>query len=103
MIKIESDGGPASYYDFHPDWQTLNDYIEYKSEYQWGADSFHLANITKACCRWGEKNGTTQDYDAKKIAYSALRILRRSQGKAGVQAFLKTLSESAQFQERTTT
>ena len=97
--KIKSDGGPASYYDFLPDWQTLNDYIEYKSEDQWGADSFHLANITKAGCRWGDKDGTTKTYDAKKIVYSALRILRRLSGKAEVQKFLKELMDDPQFKD----
>jgi len=95
--KIKSDGGPSSYYDFPPDWKTLNDYIEYKSEKQWGADSFHLANITKAGCRWGDKEGTTKVYDAKKIVYSALRILRRLCGKQVVRDFLQELLKDDQF------
>lgn len=97
MNKIKSDGGPSSYYDFPPEWVTLNDYIEFKSEFQWGADSFHLANITKAGCRWGDKDGTSKPYDAKKIVYSALRILRRLCGADEVQKFLKELSEDVQF------
>jgi hypothetical protein len=96
-VKIKSDGGPASYYDFPPDWQTLNDYIEYKSEHQWGADSFHLANITKAGCRWGDKDGTSKTYDARKIVYSALRILRRLCGAEEVRKFLWELLEDDQF------
>lgn len=95
--KIESDGGPSKYYDFPPSWTTLNDYIEYKSEHQWGADSFHLANITKAGCRWGDKNGTTKTYDAKKIVYSALRILRRLSGTQSVRDFLQDLLDDDQF------
>lgn len=98
--KISSDGGPASYYDFPDTWQTLNDYIEHKSDSQWGADSFHLANITKAACRWGDKEGTTKAYDARKIVYSALRILRRIGGPEAVQAYLKGLLVDKQFQPR---
>lgn len=98
--KIASDGGPASYYDFPAAWQTLNDYIEHKSGSQWGADSFHLANITKAACRWGDKEGTTKAYDARKIVYSALRILRRICGPEAVQEYLKELQADKQFQGR---
>jgi hypothetical protein len=94
---IKSDGGPASYYDFPPDWTTLNDYIEYKSGAQWGADSFHWGNITKAGCRWGDKEGTTKEYDAKKVVYSALRILRRLCGNKIVQDFLSELAKDPQF------
>jgi len=95
--RIESNGGPSSYYDFPAHWTTLNDYIEYKSEKQWGADSFHLANITKAGCRWGDKDGTTKAYDARKIVYSALRILRRLCGTQAVRTFLEELLEDEQF------
>jgi len=97
MAKISSNGGPSEYYDFPPDWKTLNDYIEYKSEFQWGADSFHLANITKAGCRWGDKEGTSKLYDSKKIVYSALRIMRRLAGADEVQAFLRGVLEDEQF------
>ena len=96
-MTIKSDGGPSTYYDFPPEWTTLNDYIEYKSEYQWGADSFHLANITKAGCRWGDKDGTSKSYDSKKIVYSSLRILRRLCGAEEVQKFLKELLDDPQF------
>jgi len=95
--KINSDGGPSTYYDFPPEWVTLNDYIEHKSESQWGADSFHLANITKAGCRWGDKEGTSKTYDARKIVYSALRILRRLGGTQSVRIFLQGLLEEEQF------
>lgn len=92
-----SDGGPSTYYDFPGDWTTLNDYIEYKSERQWGADSFHLANITKAGCRWGGKGGTTKLYDAKKIIYSAARIIKRLEGNEGLRGYLNSLLEDEQF------
>lgn len=95
--KINSDGGPSKYYDFPPKWTTLNDYIEYKSEHQWGADSFHLANITKAGCRWGDKEGTTKVYDAKKIIYSAVRILKRLTGPSAVKEYLEELLKDPQF------
>lgn len=97
QATVRSSGGPSSYYDFLSEWITLNDYIEYKSEWQWGADSFHLANITKAGCRWGDKEGTSKVYDAKKIVYSALRILRRLTGNKNVRAFLQELLNDEQF------
>ena len=97
MTRGTRDGGSSWYYVCLTDWKTLNDYIEYKSEFQWGADSFHLANITKAGCRWGDKDGTSKLYDSKKIVYSALRILRRLAGASEVQKFLKELLQDDQF------
>jgi hypothetical protein len=92
-----SNGGPSSYYDFPAEWSTLNDYIEHKSIHQWKEHSFHLGNITKAGCRWGDKGGTTKEYDARKIVYSGLRILGMLKGKTAVKEYLMELLNDEQF------
>lgn len=96
-MKINSDGGPSNYYDFQPDWITWNDLADYKSKAQWKEHSFHLGNIGKAIFRWGEKNGTTKTYDAKKIVYSALRVLLMLEGKKAVKDYLELLLKDEQF------
>ena len=92
-----SDGGPSDYYDFPSSWNTLNDYIEYKSDKQWGVDSFHWGNVTKALCRWGDKSGTSLPYDAKKVIYSACRVLARLSGKEKLRKYLQELLDDPQF------
>lgn len=94
---IESDGGPSNYYDFPSSWGTFNDFIEHKSINQWKGYSFHLGNIGKAICRWGDKGGTTEKYDAKKIIYSACRVLKMMVGAKGVREYLNTLLDDPQF------
>ena len=91
------DGGPSDYYDFPSSWNTLNDYIEYKSDKQWGADSFHWGNVTKALCRWGDKDGTSLPYDAKKVIYSGCRVLARLSGKEKLRKYLQELLDDPQF------
>lgn len=95
--KIKSDGGPSTYYDFKDDWVTWNDLADYKSANQWGKYSFHLGNIGKALMRWGDKKGTSPNYDARKIVYSGLRVLVMMEGKARVQQYLDNLREDKQF------
>ena len=94
---INSDGGPTKYYDFMPEWVTWNDLADYKASEQWKEHSFHLGNIGKAIYRWGEKNGTSKTYDAKKIVYSALRVLMMIEGKENVKAYLQDLLKDSQF------
>jgi len=94
---VNSDGGPTSYYDFPPDWKTWNDFADYKAQQQWKEHSFHLGNIGKAICRWGDKGGTTKSYDARKIVYSGLRVLLMLEGKENVQEYLDNLREDPQF------
>lgn len=94
---IESDGGPSSYYDFDPDWKTWNDFADYKSQAQWKEHSFHLGNVGKSICRWGDKGGTTKSYDARKIVYSGLRVLMMIEGKECVREYLEDLRENPQF------
>jgi len=73
-------GGSSEYYDFNPEWETLNDLMDEKAEYQWKEHTHYLHNIMKAAFRWGAKNGTSKGYDARKIVYYALRILRSLEG-----------------------
>lgn len=95
--SIKSDGGPSSYYDFPKGYTTLNDIIEDKSKTQWLEHSFHLANIMKAAFRWGDKDGTTKEYDAKKMIYSAARILRNEAGEAELRDYMEGLLNDPQF------
>ena len=95
--SIKSNGGPSKYYDFEPDWATWNDFADYKSTHQWKEHSFHLGNVGKVLCRWGDKEGTTKDYDARKIVYSGLRTLLMLEGKDSVREYLNSLLEDNQF------
>jgi hypothetical protein len=97
--KINSDGGPTDYYDFPASWTTFNDFIEHKSQTQWRGFSFHLGNIGKALCRWGDKKGTTEEYDAKKIIYSGVRILKMIIGTGATRRYLQRLLDDPQFKE----
>lgn len=92
-----SDGGPSSYYDWPAHWNTLNDFIEDKSVNQWKGYSFHLGNIVKAVTRWGDKEGTTEEYDAKKIIYSGCRVLKMIAGKEKLRTYLQSLLDDPQF------
>ena len=96
-VKPITDGGPSGYYDLVEGWHTLNDWIEYKSEYQWGKYSFHLANIVKALTRWGDKEGTTLEYDTKKIIYSGARVLKMIVGTEKLREYLERLLDDKQF------
>jgi len=94
---INSDGGPSAYYDFKGGWKTWNDFADYKSTKQWKEHSFHLGNVGKVLCRWGDKLGTTKAYDARKIVYSGLRVLLMLEGKDSVKTYLKSLLDDEQF------
>lgn len=98
-LKIIADGGPQKYYDWPSEWNTLNDFIEDKSVKQWKGYSFHLGNIVKAVTRWGDKSGTTEEYDAKKIIYSGARVLKMIVGKEKLRAYLQSLLDDPQFKE----
>ena len=92
-----SDGGPSAYYDFKEGWSTWNDFADYKATKQWKEHSFHLGNVGKVLCRWGDKLGTTRSYDARKIVYSGLRVLLMLEGKDSVKTYLKSLLDDEQF------
>lgn len=84
---ITSDGGPSMYYDFPEGAITLNDLIEHKNM------DFHRGNTFKACWRFGTKEGTTKEYDCRKIIYSGARMLMRE---VGTEALRKTLIDMLQ-------
>lgn len=67
--RERSDGGSTRYYDLPTGAVDLNDLIEHKGM------SFAQGNIFKACYRLGEKDGTTQAYDLRKIIFFAQRML----------------------------
>lgn len=94
---ILSDGGPSGYYDVPKNVVTLNDIVEWKSDTQWLGDSFHLANVLKAAWRWGEKDGTSKAYDARKLMYTGARLLRKYEGNEAVISALRTLLNDPQF------
>jgi hypothetical protein len=97
MSKTKSDGGPSAYYDLPKGVVTLNDLIEVKGDAQWLGDTFHLANIVKAAWRWGDKEGTTKDYDARKFIYSGARLLLKLKGTAALRETLQQMLDDPQF------
>jgi hypothetical protein len=99
-IKDKSHGGPSSYYDMpFKEWETTNDMMEYLAEHKWGKYSIHLKDIFKGLCRWGDKEGTTVEYDTRKTIYYGLRVLRMLKGKKAVQDYLTELANDKQFKE----
>ena len=95
-----SDGGPQLYYDLpFKDWVTVNDMIDYLSQKQWGWRSYIFKDILKACFRFGEKEGTTEAYDAKKIIYYGVRLLMSVTDKATTREYLQQLLDDRQFKE----
>lgn len=97
--KVKSDGGPASYYDFKDKYKTLNDVIEEKAEHQWKEYTWQLGNIFKAIWRWDNKDGTTSEYDVKKIIYYGCRIMMRMVGVEKLRAYLFIILNDPQFQD----
>lgn len=70
----KSDGGSSDYYTIPMNAKDLQDLIEYKRM------EFGMANIFKACYRFGEKSGTDKRYDLNKIIWFANRELARLGG-----------------------
>jgi len=95
--KIKTDGGPAKYYDLPPNAVTLNDLIEFKSYNQWLGDTAHLFNIFKAAWRWGIKEGTSKEYDARKFIYSGARLLMHYAGVEATRETLQKMLDDKQF------
>ncbi len=94
ILNTAPTGGPSEYYDFPEGAITLNDLIEDKDM------GFHRGNIFKACWRWGTKEGTSKEYDARKIIYSGSRLLKKIAGVKSLRETLKTMLNDPQFQER---
>lgn len=96
--KVEPHGGPSSYYDLpFSRWVTVNDMMEYLAEHKWGKFGIHLKDIFKGVCRWGDKEGTTVEYDTKKIIYYGCRILMMVSGKQGLRTYLHSILNDPQF------
>ena len=94
---IKSDGGPSTYYDFPENCKTLNDLIEWKGDSQWLGDSFHLSNVVKAAWRWGIKDGTTKQYDSRKLIYTGARLLMKHSSVEDVRETLNNMLKDKQF------
>lgn len=98
MSKSKSTGGPSSYYDFpFKSWVTLNDFIEHLAEHRWGKFSPNLKDILKAVVRWGDKDGTTVEYDANKLLYYSCRVLQQAAGQDKLREALQKILEDPQF------
>lgn len=97
--KEELTGGPQSYYDFDNKWKTFNDVAEWLATSRWHGNTIQLFNIFKACFRWGEKNGTTKVYDAKKIVYYGFRLLISLTSKQDGREYLQSLLDDPQFKD----
>ena len=95
---IKSTGGPSGYYDFPAGATTLNDVMEYLAAKRWLGDALHLKDIFKAAWRWGSKEGTTKPYDARKIIYSAARLLMMYAGIEETRKTLQDMLDDKQFQ-----
>ena len=94
----KSDGGASSYYDFPAGATTLNDVMEDLAANRWHGDALHLKDIFKAAWRWGEKEGTTKAYDARKIIYYGARLLMLYAGVEALRTTLQSLLDDKQFQ-----
>ena len=99
--KVTPHGGPQSYYDMPFDsWVTTNDMMEYLAEHKWGKFGIHLKDIFKGLCRWGDKSGTTIEYDTRKIIYYGCRVLMMVVGVKALRSYLHELLNDKQFSER---
>ena len=90
----------GSYYNFpFKDWFTVNDMLDYMAQKQWGWRSYIFKDIIKACFRFGQKEGTTEVYDAEKIIYYGTRLLMSVSDKATARKYLQQLLDDKQFKE----
>ena len=65
--QVKSDGWATSYYDIPDHVKDLDDLIAH-----FGLN-WHMANVLKACCRYGKKEGVTKQYDLNKIKFMVER------------------------------
>ena len=66
--RDESGGGSSKYYELPPNARELDDLIVAKNM------PWYIANIFKACYRWGEKN--SHQYEADKIEWMSGRLTK---------------------------
>ena len=98
LVRTEAKIG--GYYNFpFKDWITVNDMLDYMSQKQWGWRSYIFKDITKACFRFGQKEGTTEVYDAEKIIYYGTRLLMSVSDKATARKYLQQILDDKQFKE----
>lgn len=97
-MTTHSDGGPSDYYDFQQGWKTWNDFAEYKAINQWGAYSLHFKDVGKLMCRFGAKEGTSEEYDLNKGVYSFLRM-KEMMRKGSAREYLLRLLDDPQFND----
>jgi hypothetical protein len=101
VVNKTSSGGPSEYYDMpYSTWVTTNDQMEYLAEHKWGKYAIHLKDIFKGLCRWGDKSGTTVEYDSRKIIYYGCRVLMMVVGAAELRVYLNELLDDKQFQSK---
>jgi hypothetical protein len=101
VINKTSSGGPSVYYDMpYSTWITTNDQMEYLAEHKWGKYAIHLKDIFKGLCRWGDKSGTTVEYDSRKIIYYGCRVLMMVVGAKELRVYLNELLDDKQFQSK---
>ena len=72
--RAKPTGGSSDYYKLPDDATQLQDLIEVKNM------NGNIKDIFKACYRYGQKDGTTDEYDARKMVYYSLRELGRITG-----------------------
>lgn len=90
----------GSYYNFpFQKFATVNDMLDYMSQKQWGWRSYIFKDIVKACFRFGQKEGTTEVYDAEKIIYYGTRLLMSVSDKTTTRKYLQQLLDDKQFKE----
>lgn len=98
VAMVAPQGGPSKYYDMpFSEWTTTNDMMEYLAEHKWGRYGIHLKDILKGICRWGDKQGTTIEYDARKIIYYGVRVLQLAVGRTEMRAYLREILHDPQF------
>ena len=96
--QVKPHGGATAYYDMpFADWCTSNDMMEYLAEHKWGRYGIHLKDIFKGLCRWGDKEGTTIEYDTRKTVYYACRVLKMMVGTTKMRQYLQELLDDKQF------
>ena len=75
-LPHKSDGGGGSnYYDLPEGAEQLQDLIEFRNM------NGNLKDVFKACYRMGLKDGTSDEYDTRKLVYYAIRELGRILGR----------------------
>ena len=99
-LVVATEAKIGNYYNFpFKDWTTVNDMLDYMSQKQWSWRSYIFKDIIKACFRFGQKEGTTEVYDAEKIIYYGVRLLMSVSDKTTALNYLQQLLDDKQFKE----